>query len=101
MRSPFRGLTLAVTLVITSPLAAQQSSASVHPVPPPVATAAARTGPIAIDGRVDEAAWQAATPITDFHQSFPHDSAAPTDRTELRVLYDDEELYVGARKYDS
>ena len=57
-------------------------------------------GDVRLDGRLDEAAWQAATPASDFMQSYPHAGAAPTLRTEARVLYDDENLYVGVRMYD-
>jgi Domain of unknown function (DUF5916)/Carbohydrate family 9 binding domain-like len=100
---PFRRLTVVLTLLVVGPVlaAAQQSNASVHPVPPPVAQAASRSGPIVIDGKLDDAAWQAATPITDFHQSFPNDGQPPSDRTEVRVLYDDDAFYLGARMYDS
>jgi hypothetical protein len=86
-------------LAVTPKLAASQ--ASVHPTPPPVAMAAFRTGPISIDGRVDEAAWNAATPVTSFRQSQPSEGVAATQRTELRILYDNDAIYIGARMYDS
>src|SRR5438128_992654 len=67
----------------------------------PVAEAAARRGSIAIDGRLDEAAWNAATPITGFLQQAPDEGKSPTQRTELRFLFDASALYVGARMYDT
>jgi len=70
-------------------------------VPPPVAHAARRTGPITIDGRLDEAAWSAATPITTFRQTQPVEGAPATQRTEVRVLYDADAIYIGARMYDT
>ncbi len=82
-------------------LPAQESSKSIHPRTPPVAQAALRSGPVTIDGRLDEAAWAAATPITNFTQSQPHEGQPATQRTEVRVLFDDEALYIGARVYDS
>jgi hypothetical protein len=82
-------------------LAGQESSRSIHPRTPPVAQASPRSGPVSIDGRLDEAAWAAATPIEDFTQSQPHEGQPPTQRTEIRVLYDDEALYIGARVFDS
>jgi len=82
-------------------LSAQESSRSIHPRTPPVAQASPRSGPVSIDGRLDEAAWAAATPISNFTQSQPHEGQLPTQRTEIRVLYDDEALYVGARVFDS
>ena len=57
--------------------------------------------PPLIDGRLDEAVWQQAEVITDFHQIRPGDGAEPSERTEVYLLYDDDALYVGARMYDS
>jgi hypothetical protein len=69
--------------------------------PRPVA-AAVRT-PVAptIDGRLDDAAWARADLITDFVQSQPDPGRLATERTEVRILYDDEALYVGAMNFDS
>ena len=50
-----------------------------------------------IDGVLDEAAWSSAEPITDFVQKIPVEGSAPTVMTEVRLLFDDEALYVGAR----
>src|SRR5689334_13315510 len=69
--------------------------------PRPVARAARRTGPVSVDGRLDDAAWAAATPITEFRQQLPDEGRPASQRTELRILFDDEALYVGARMYDS
>src|SRR5205809_5239805 len=55
------------------------------------------SGPISIDGKLDEASWKAAVPSSDFMQSYPKVGGTPTDRTEVRVLYDDDALYVGVR----
>ncbi|AHG88585.1 putative membrane associated hydrolase [Gemmatirosa kalamazoonensis] len=69
--------------------------------PRPVADAAARTGSVSIDGRLDDAAWAAARPITGFLQQQPDEGKAPSERTELRFLYDASALYIGARMYDA
>ena len=66
-----------------------------------IARAARRKGNIAIDGKLDEPAWQDAPVIDDFTQSYPKQGAKPTDRTEARVLYDDAALYVGIRMFDA
>lgn len=58
-------------------------------------------GAIDVDGRLDEAAWRSARPITDFVQREPVEGAPPTDRMEVRFAYDDDALYVGARLYAS
>lgn len=57
--------------------------------------------PPRIDGRLDEAGWRAAPVFSAFHQSFPDPAAPPSERTEVRVLYDDSNLYVGIRCFDS
>jgi hypothetical protein len=67
----------------------------------PTAIAARRTGSIQIDGRLDESAWQAATPITEFRQNDPHEGQPASERTEARILLDDAAVYVGIRLYDS
>jgi hypothetical protein len=84
--------------VATGALRAQSPAAS---APLPVATAASALGGITIDGKLDEAAWAKATPITDFHQQNPNEGAPPTQRTEVRILYDERAVYIGARMYDS
>ena len=58
------------------------------------------TAPV-IDGILDEAVWQQAELITDFHQTRPGDGTPPSERTELYVLYDDDAMYIGARMFDS
>ncbi len=64
-------------------------------------TAALRPAPIHIDGLLDEPAWVAADGTDAFTQSDPIEGAAPTERTEVSVLYDEEAVYVAARMYDS
>lgn len=56
-------------------------------------------GVIQIDGRLDEAAWQTAPVFDAFVQRYPT-VGAPTERTELRVLYDDQHLYVSVVCFD-
>jgi hypothetical protein len=50
-----------------------------------------------LDGRLDEAAWATAAPAGGFVQRFPREGAAATGATEVRLLYDDDALWVGAR----
>lgn len=52
-----------------------------------------------IDGRLDDEAWQAAPVVTDFHLVEPVEFGEPADRTEVRVTYDDDNLYVAARLF--
>lgn len=63
-------------------------------------TAVAATGPIDIDGQLDESAWSSAELATDFVQQQPEEGRPSTKRTEVRFLYDSASLYVGAMLFD-
>jgi len=89
-----------VSFSFPSAVSAQQTTRSQND-PRPVAHATLRQGEITIDGRLDEAAWAAATPITELTQSFPDEGKPPSQKTELRILYDASAIYIGARMYDS
>src|SRR5687768_12581343 len=78
-----------------------QAAGTGHDTPVPSASAARRTGPVSVDGRLDEAAWANAPAVTDFVQYEPKEMEPATQRTEVRFLFDDDALYVGARMYDS
>jgi len=80
---------------MAAPAAAQQTAPE-----PPQAAATRTTLPIRVDGALDDVAWQAATPITGFRQLDPQEGQPATERTEVRVLYDDGALYIGARMHD-
>lgn len=55
------------------------------------------SGPIQLDGRLDEAAWREAPAADGFHQSWPRYGRPAPQRTEVKVLFDDRYLYIGAR----
>src|SRR5206468_7536044 len=59
------------------------------------------TSPISIDGELSEPVWQQAEPVETFTQRDPDENAPPTQRTVVRLAYDDAALYVGARMYDT
>ncbi|MGI9089616.1 MAG: DUF5916 domain-containing protein, partial [Gemmatimonadaceae bacterium] len=80
---------------------AQTTSVSARPAAHVVAHAARATGPVHLDGLLDEASWQSAPVIREFTQSYPKAGAPPADSTQVRVLYDDNALYVGVRMFDS
>ena len=54
-----------------------------------------------VDGRLDEEAWQGAEVLGNFIQRIPRDGAPASEPTEVRVLYTNEALYVGAWLWDS
>ena len=72
-----------------------------HEAMVPRAMSARRGGAIVLDGRLDEPTWAAAQPVTRFTQIDPRDGEPSTERTDVRFVYDDDALYVGARMYDS
>jgi len=110
-----RCVALAASLVLwgTAAAGAQQSEPASGPppvlgslhdpeaYPRPTATATrTRVAPV-IDGVLDDEAWQATEVISDFIQSQPDPGRLANERTEVRIVYDDEALYVGAMNYDA
>jgi hypothetical protein len=54
-----------------------------------------------LDGTLDDPAWQQATVIAKFLQREPFEGQTPTEKTEVRVLYDKHEVYFGVTCLDS
>src|SRR5581483_5840672 len=54
---------------------------------------------VRLDGRLDEAVWSQAPPVYDFVQKEPTEGGSPSDRIEVKFLFDDDALYVGARMW--
>jgi uncharacterized protein DUF5916/cellulose/xylan binding protein with CBM9 domain len=57
--------------------------------------------PIRIDGALDEPCWQVAVPIASFIQRLPAEGAPASQPAEVRVLFDAENLYIGADLMDA
>jgi hypothetical protein len=57
--------------------------------------------PISVDGILSEPVWQNGSGISQFIQRDPNEGAPPTQKTVVRLAYDDEAIYIGARMYDS
>ena len=55
---------------------------------------------ISIDGSLTEPAWATAQPATGFTQRDPSEGEPATEWTEVRVLYDDENIYISAYCHD-
>lgn len=64
-------------------------------------TAARTTEPIVIDGHLSEAAWNNAVPASTFIQRDPVEYGTPSEQTVVKVLFDNQSLYIGAILYDS
>ena len=56
---------------------------------------------VTIDGELDEAAWSRAQAATDFTQTEPETDQAATQKTQVRVLYDQDNLYFGIHAFDT
>ncbi len=72
----------------------------VEAAPRPEAVATRVKTPIVLDGVLDEPAWAAAPVLGGFIQSRPDRGLPATEETEVRILYDDENLYVGVELAD-
>lgn len=70
------------------------------PRPAAVATRIGRDN-IEVDGVLDEDAWRDAEPITRFIQSTPNTGYPATEPTDVRIVYDDDRIYIGAELRDS
>jgi hypothetical protein len=90
------------TVLLAEHAAGQQQPAASNPTAAPrTMRAARRMAPITIDGKLDEAAWASAEPSSGFVQSYPKPNQPAPDPTEVRVLYDNDAIYVGIRMFDA
>ena len=97
MRTCILSITLALILASTQ-LVAQQDPANLTTEAIASATAVGES-PV-IDGNLSESSWQNAQVLTGFVQQEPMDGEPGSERTEVRILYDGEALYIGAWLFD-
>ncbi len=71
------------------------------PDEPPIIQVAKTSNTLTIDGKLDEADWHLASPVSDFFRTEPRQGGTIRYETEVKFLYDDEYLYVGAFCKDS
>src|SRR5947207_8720882 len=55
---------------------------------------------ITIDGILNDAAWTKVPVESDFTQRDPIEGVPPSERTEIRIAYDDAAIYIGVRLFD-
>ncbi len=89
------------SLVSILPVVALQQSVGNGHSEPSFITASRVTTPPRVDGLLNDDAWRQAVPITNFTQRELQEGAPATERTEVRIVYDDHALYVGVWCYDS
>lgn len=56
--------------------------------------------PPVIDGQLDDSVWSGLDPLTGFTQREPTEGAAVSQRTVVRIAYDDAAVYIGAWLFD-
>jgi hypothetical protein len=91
-----------LTAITSTPAGAQQTAGTeaTGAVARRASASHTPTAPV-IDGVIDERAWQDATPIGTFVQTEPVEGQPATELTDVRVLYDDNAIYVGVVCFDS
>ena len=75
-------------------------SAAAGTAPARIAAAPAPEG-VTLDGALDEPVWQTVAPVTEFIQKDPKEGEPASQRTSVRILYDQGGLYVGAELFDT
>ncbi|HSA96696.1 MAG TPA: DUF5916 domain-containing protein, partial [Acidobacteriota bacterium] len=83
---------LAAIAALLAPVFADSPATSLHALK-------VEKGPT-LDGRLDDGAWQGAPAFTDMKMVVPRAGHEPSERTEVRVVYDDAGLYIGIICYD-
>lgn len=98
------GFALALSmLAVALPTAQQGRPAAPATAAPATKRLSARrvTAPPVIDGTLDDIAWRQAEPVSDFVQTEPLEGQPATEKTEVRLLYDDLAIYLGVICFDS
>ena len=87
--------------LLASGALAQEQELGIRSAPPSTTAYPLERRPV-IDGDVaDDAAWQGVMPATGFRQVRPDEGRPATQRTEVRVGYTDEALYIGLIAYET
>ena len=89
-----------LALICTLPAASLEAQERSPHGPVPTVQAVRLATPVVVDGRLDEEAWLHAPAATTFTQRDPEEGKPVTERTELRIGYDGDALYVGVRLHD-
>jgi Domain of unknown function (DUF5916) len=94
MRTPSGAALACATLVLIAAPATAQTA-------PPTVAAHRVADPITIDGRLDEAVYAATPAIGGFVQQEPDEFKPATEKTEAWIFFDDHNIYVSARCFES
>src|SRR4029077_21092509 len=91
---------LPLILLLQGPHSATPALRHSNGLVPPMATAIRVQQAPDMDGKLDDPIWATDTAVTDFRQVDPHEGQPASERTEVRVLYTDDALYIGIRAFD-
>jgi hypothetical protein len=93
-------VTVCAAVALITAAMAPDAAAQEGPARPTATAAAVREAPT-IDGLLNERAWLEATPLARFTQAEPFQGQAASEPTEVRLLYDDNAIYIGVTLHDS
>ncbi len=88
-------------VAVVGALAWSSTARATEPSTLPAARLADGASAPKIDGRVDDEAWSRVQPYTSFTQQDPIEGAPASERTEVRVLFDRANVYIGIICFDS
>ena len=104
-------LTAAMCVLCGSPLLAGQGGKHRPPVPPATVSRSAEgsvtvravrlSESLTVDGRLDEPVYITVPAVSDFIQQEPREGEPATEQTEVWILFDNTNLYISARCWDS
>ena len=112
----FRGFSISVLMLClgAAPVRAQSDAAAAGALISDLTLAVARgedgtvmararriPEPISLDGRLDESIYDSHLPIDGFIQQEPTEGAPASEKTDVWIFFDDKNIYVGARCWDS
>jgi len=82
-------------------IASAQTPAPQAPASSVTVTAQRISKPLTVDGRFDDDVYRLLTPFTELIQQDPNEGSAVSERTEVWVVFDDENIYFAAKSFDS
>jgi len=91
----------AAALLLQSTTADSSVVRQAHGLLPPTVTAVRIEQAPSVDGRLDDPAWAQARPLPGLIQTDPEEGAPASERTEVRIVYDADAVYVSARLFDA
>lgn len=96
-----RAVLFLICVLFSAPARAGQRTGATSERPTVTATRLNAGEALMVDGNLDEAVWKRAQPATDFKQFDPKNGEPATEPSEIRIVFDRDNLYIGAQFFDS